>query len=133
MESCNFKLYFGQNPSNNLVSTQDAVDLGNPKAHGKEAKLQWHFIIPAGIIFFNLLFLITYRSRTMNTTLSENPRNCKCLERGRSISTFHFGVNALSYCNLLLSWLAIIAISRRHHSSKIYLMVRLHVSVSALQ
>lgn len=29
------QLYFGQNPSNNLVSTQDAVDLGNPKAHGK--------------------------------------------------------------------------------------------------
>ena len=73
------QLYFGQKSSNNLLSTQDAVqfehhfDLDNSKAQGKEAKLQWHFIIPAGIFLFNLLFLITYRSRTINTTLSENP------------------------------------------------------------
>ena len=73
------QLYFGQNPSNELLSTQDDVqfehqiDPHNPKTQGKEARLQWHIIIPAGIILFNMLFLITYRRRTIDTTLSENP------------------------------------------------------------
>jgi hypothetical protein len=76
------QLHFGQSTSDKLHGHTQAKLQDHSITMHKDAfttktqdiQLQWYLLLPAGILFFNMLFLITYRSRT-NTKVQELSEN----------------------------------------------------------